>query len=832
MNTTFKKKAGVVLFIIFAIFCGLQFVFNNSLTANAEIALTASADGSVKTSVNSLTLHPYSYIQDFEGEDPFSLWTSNGTYTVNYKGITNERSSSGKKSFKIDIKFGTATYVYFKIPIRVPSIGKLDFSGNLFVKKANNASASLGTNISFKPCPQSGVNKLPKQDVKSTQWVRQSSDLVDTGKKAAERVLKQYYAEVSAEDVGIWTDMIGLLLYGKDGSEISVYVDDLSILGTVPTITDYENSVNTAWNTYLNSMQSKIEILFSKIGQTNDEKYQTLYNEIMKRGYPTVDEYNQLVKEAVNKEIISNTDIATYIVNPISKQKILPNTSVDSLPFVGEVNEKSIKLKACRNEFEPASFVIRTNIEMKNISIDLTNFTGSSGSTISKDAVDVRLVKCWYQAGDGSVAKGVTTLTPELLLKDNSLVKVDEGTRTNYLKVRMNGNDSYIDISSINAVFPDKAEIYDADTLQPFDMPKNTNIQVWLTFHLPDNAAFGEYLGTISINSAGKLYQTLKVVLTVLPFTLQESVIDYSLYYRGHLRNGAVVAINSEDKSANQYEIELQNMKNHGVLYPVLYQHFDEMLSQALLIRKNLGLPVDKLYALRIGTQNMDSVDATALIKLKSDIVKWKDFIHNNGYDNLYIYGKDEATGEALLNQRTAWQAAHEAGVKVFVAGSQGAVDMVGDLLDLSVLAGSFKPDEVKKWHAMGKKVFIYANPQVGVEDAEVYRNNYGIALLCNGYNGVMNYAYQHGFGQHIWNDFDYEQGRDHVFAYPTSNGVIDTIQWEGFREAIDDVRYLTTLANIKNVSENEFACNLMQTNSNLSSIRDTIINQILQANQ
>ena len=35
---------------------------------------------------------------------------------------------------------------------------------------------------------------------------------------------------------------------------------------------------------------------------------------------------------------------------------------------------------------------------------------------------------------------------------------------------------------------------------------------------------------------------------------------------------------------------------------------------------------------------------------------------------------------------------------------------------------------------------------------------------------------------------------RDHVFAYPTLNGVIDTIQWEGFREAVDDVRYLTTL--------------------------------------
>lgn len=29
---------------------------------------------------------------------------------------------------------------------------------------------------------------------------------------------------------------------------------------------------------------------------------------------------------------------------------------------------------------------------------------------------------------------------------------------------------------------------------------------------------------------------------------------------------------------------------------------------------------------------------------------------------------------------------------------------------------------------------------------------------------------------------------------YPTADGVIDTIQWEGYREGIDDLRYLATL--------------------------------------
>jgi hypothetical protein len=33
-----------------------------------------------------------------------------------------------------------------------------------------------------------------------------------------------------------------------------------------------------------------------------------------------------------------------------------------------------------------------------------------------------------------------------------------------------------------------------------------------------------------------------------------------------------------------------------------------------------------------------------------------------------------------------------------------------------------------------------------------------------------------------------------HSMVYRTTDGVIDTIQWEGYREGIDDVRYVTTL--------------------------------------
>lgn len=56
-----------------------------------------------------------------------------------------------------------------------------------------------------------------------------------------------------------------------------------------------------------------------------------------------------------------------------------------------------------------------------------------------------------------------------------------------------------------------------------------------------------------------------------------------------------------------------------------------------------------------------------------------------------------------------------------------------------------------------------------------------------------MIYAYQHCFGA-CWNDIDHSVYRDHNLTYPTVDGVIPTMAWEGLREAVDDVRYVTTL--------------------------------------
>ena len=114
-----------------------------------------------------LKLQPYLYTQDFEGTtDPVQVIGGGyGKYTINFKGLTEEKSFSGKKCFKLDLTFQDGgSYVFWSAPIpRVPAEGKLQFSGHIFLgeETTGGANASLGTNYDFPPIGQSAPNGFP-----------------------------------------------------------------------------------------------------------------------------------------------------------------------------------------------------------------------------------------------------------------------------------------------------------------------------------------------------------------------------------------------------------------------------------------------------------------------------------------------------------------------------------------------------------------------------------------------------------------------------------------------------------------------------------------------
>ncbi len=803
-------------------------------------------------SAKNLSLHHFTYHEDFEVKDPFQFWISNGIYTINFKGLSKDRASSGASSFMIDVTFETATFLFFKIPVTIPSEGKLQFTGDLFIKSSDGPTATLGANISLSPASHSGVTRIKKIGTTNLNWITQKLDCIEAGAKVAKLLTKKYFGDSTLSDVGRWINKIGLFIYAPAGGRIVIAVDNVNVQGMVPENESYMSSVNFAWQKYLLRVQADVNLKADSIInysggssgvrvsnqiQISKRRAGIIRNLVYLRKYPTPVEYSELKNLYLTMRLLSqyvtfrivhkNQKLFTFPYHAIASFTNSPRILPDSIPGFATPG-KSISIQACRGEYEPASFVVRAEESVSGIKIKTSDLMGSGERKIPASAVDIKLVKCWYQADEDTIYNYDRVLLPELLLNDDKLVKVDFVKKQNYLKVTIDGKEQYIGNSLSNETIPDDAIIKDAELLQPFDLDAESNKQIWVTVHVPEDAATGDYKGTIQLSAPGIPAVDMSLNVTVFPFELQPPFLEYAIYYRGKLPTTPQKGINSEWKTIDQYLAELKDMKNHGIFYPTIYQRKDEMLGSALALRNQVGLPKDHLYTLGITTGNPTS--QRDLDILGDNVANWIEFISQYGYSNLYVYGIDEASMEILESERAAWQKVIKRGAKVFVA-CKKAADLVGDLLDTPILSGPYKPDEVLKFHNKGKKVFSYGNPQIGIENPEIYRRNYGLGLACAGYDGAMDYAYQHGFGNSIWNDFDCKKFRDHVFAYPTSNGIIDTIQWEGFREAVDDVRYLTTLLQLKNGRKDQILSRLrpmITKKTNMYELRKQIIDEIL----
>jgi hypothetical protein len=166
-----------------------------------------------------------------------------------------------------------------------------------------------------------------------------------------------------------------------------------------------------------------------------------------------------------------------------------------------------------------------------------------------------------------------------------------------------------------------------------------------------------------------------------------------------------------------------------------------------------------------------------------------------NGLHELYVYNRDEQEAYALLRDRLSVEVVQEQGAKNFVATSGKSILKLVGLLDVVVL-------HRKKWRAtdlarlVGMESWAYNDPQGGEERPFTCRNLYGVRLWIEGFDGVFQYKYQSAADKDRmgWDDWAHERWRPHTMNYPSLTKPIRTLQWEGWREGIDDVRYLTRL--------------------------------------
>jgi len=546
-----------------------------------------------------------------------------------------------------------------------------------------------------------------------------------------------------------------------------------------------------------------------------------------------------------------------YVVRPITNKRILPNT--EAIP--GKISD-TLPMVAAPGEYEPASFVIRAKEDIEGLKLEVTDLKADDGHTIRSSNIDIKVVKVWYQdEGRGlqeqppaqtynpivltyrnKPSKYKKVLVPELLLNDDSLIKVDTEEKHNYVRVSEAGKPKHLLISGDKegegmAGSP-AIPVTDSPSLLPVDIRQNTNKQFWVTVKVPASAPAGIYTARVEFKTEGESLGALKLQLRVLPFKLAEAYDISSMYYYGP--SSKVYG----DRVTEQFGKEMKNMYAHGVANPILPGPLGK-LEEYLKIRKAAGMNGKAIFYTGVHTGNPTAADK--LQSLRDKVKKVVEIAGSQGVEEVYIYGIDEALClrkrlghktpkdpiKRFTSQRPAWEAVHEAGGNVFVAGvraghyrderSPGNIGLMGDIQDLMVCHGYPHGEEAAKWHAKGHKIACYGNPQSGVEQPDTYRRNYGLLLWQNDYDGGMTYIYHWN-----WGDFCRPTYKQHNMVYPTMDGVIDTIQWEGYREGVDDVKYLNTLLEAIEKAEGSQKKNptLLEAKQYVKQLKDNDINE------
>lgn len=467
------------------------------------------------------------------------------------------------------------------------------------------------------------------------------------------------------------------------------------------------------------------------------------------------------------------------VTEPISNGYILPYSD----PVPNTSPDTSLMVTAARGETEPASFVIRSgDRELELVTIATTGLKKAGGADgLPPAAIDIRVVKAWYQASDSIHRQhgGGKILVPELLLHDPDLVRVDHQEQVNLIK--------------------NVDRLQDADRLLPFTVPARSNQQVWLSITVPPDASGGRYDGDVTItfrSGNDQIATQLRLTVDVLPVRLAEPVIDYALYYLAWLNRGQP-GLDARAKTVGQLQAEFSDMRAHG-LTNIAIDH-DYATDRDL---RSLSIALERMRAADFKGRDLLYVDwkVTEAADRQSYSRKLMAVLaaaHTFGFSDLYVYNLDEKDAKTLLKNRQAFQIAHELGAKNFVAFNSGNLEALSGLLDVAVLPrGTVKTSQVGK--RVGITPWAYGDPQAGEEKPFTYRERYGISLWLDGFDGACDYAYQTGsFG---WDDWADPKWRAHNMTYPTLSYPIPTLQWEGFREGIDDSRYLATAIGVERI--------------------------------
>ena len=485
--------------------------------------------------------------------------------------------------------------------------------------------------------------------------------------------------------------------------------------------------------------------------------------------------------------------IAWYAVPAMSDVMRLADTFPEDGVLAGEV-----QALLAQGEFEPASFLLFAFDNLKDVTLSASDLVGPGGAKIGGKDLDLRVVKIWFQNGNAWVSyfddPGLK-LVPELLLHDENLIRVDLEKEANYARVRdEKGKESWVWISApqdfgFNGFNPKHEKGFkDADAMQPVALDRNAFKQFILTVLAAKNQKPGTYRGKISVAQGGKPLAEIPVAVRVLPFDLPFPRTFHDL--------DKPMIITMMGANAGSDPAKLQHYFDHG-MYHVGFKHDKATID---LMRK-IGYPLDwvvdgsqlEWFALNFGGRM--SFDNAMAARAGSERLakKWDNLL---GHHNVLTSYGDEQGAAFVAAHREMLEEYFRHGLKMGCAGHD-ALFFKGGYVYENMPLGTV-PDDTKRterWNEVGGKfVSFYACQHTGSENPQFVRYQHGLLGYFSDMSMVNNYEFATGAWDGSWNDRANKVYRPMVITYENAYGLMETIQWNGFREGVDDMRYMTCL--------------------------------------
>ena len=493
--------------------------------------------------------------------------------------------------------------------------------------------------------------------------------------------------------------------------------------------------------------------------------------------------------------------VTWYAVDPMSERRYMPDAEPP-----GGLKGEPIRIVAAQGEYEPGSFVVTADANEGKVDFAVSDLKGEGESTIAASSLDLKTVKVWYQAGTSWFSYFQDTglkLCPELLLHDEDLVKVDEERVANYARLDDgDGKFHYHWITTPRGVDPKgddafhsmKENFKDAPAFAGATVEKGRYKQFFLTVHVPDDAKPGLYTGEVRLRrrDGGTDLGAIPVRLRVLPFALPGpcTYFDWNKEFRtwfcSYISLDSIKAVNGNDEKLAQRQLAavMENFARHNLRIPA-YRNALGHPEAALAAGMDLQHAV--LGGMKLSWSKAAMRHHARRTRARIESVTGKPL------DGYLSFGDEYGLG-MLKGLREMVRTYHEEGFK-FPLNCHYGYSAGGYLADLywpSVRPDLTSKDMTEHFNNLGGEGYFgwYAGQHTGVENPAFIRRQYGLGPYRAGLSANYNYAHR----LQGWNDTAHETYRPMMLVYGCGDGCLDTLEWEAFREAIDDIRYATLL--------------------------------------